>query len=756
MSFRRKIAAFVAATIALVGVVGAFAADTGNDEPHIYSLISVDAVNQDGSRIEGAELQLLKADGTEFTSWTSGDTAQTIQNVPSGNYTIHEVKAPKNYKKAADVNIVLESNGKSKVAYQIEHEATVTYDIQISKICKEESTRGTAYIKGAVMQLLTENGDVVDEWTSTLSPHVIEGVEFGKYIIHEVSAPVGYTRAKDTEIILDQNGKSKTAFDIDDVRTAIILYKRNAETDELLAGAKFEIIDKDNNVVGTIISAADQMEASDGEGNPPMPTVSAVYHLPFGEYTVHEAEAPNGFEKAKDVKVVISEENPQPVVTVYDERIGLYENFKFRKIDAGTNEAIEGAVLELYKYASNGVDKELIDSWTTTKEFKDIKLKAGKYVLSEKKAPAGYLIAEPMEFNVDAITAETTTGDEAKHFEMKDDYIKVDVEKVDGDKKFVKGAKLELKSKDGKTVYTWESGDEAYRINRIPAGIYTLSELEAPKGYEKAESKTIEVLETGKIQTFELVNKKTTVYEVTISKQDMANSKELEGAKLVIKNKDGKTVEEWTSGKEARVIKTLEPGDYTLEEISAPSGYVKAEKISFTVGKNGKVETSVTMKDDVTRVEIHKQNKETEKELKGAKLELMGPDGKTVEEWTSDGSAKVFKGLKHGKYTLKEVEAPEGFKKADDITFEVTDEPKTIKVYMYDEKDGKIVKEEKDKTTKEKEKVEKENKKEKVQTSDDNNVMPYILLALALVLAGGVAIKVKSKNDNDSNDNENK
>jgi len=774
MSFRRKIAAFVAATVALVGVVGAFAADTGNDTPYTYSLITVDAINENGARIEGAELQLLKADGSEFASWTSGDKAQVIENVPSGNYTIREVKAPKNFKKAADVPVVLENNGKSKIVYKVSHEATITYDVAILKVCDVKKMPGTYirpayginldyspyFVKGAKMQLL-KNGEVVDEWISGDDYHGIEGLEPGDYVIHEVEAPAGYiTNKEDKAFTLKDNGKSQNVFLFNNERTELGIYKKDVENDKLLAGAEFDIINAEGETVAHLISGVSADGANGGAGDGahsdddtlrPDGCVLA-FELPYGNYTIHETKAPEGFEKAADTTVELSEKNPKVAVTVYDERLGLHKSVDFKKVDITTKDEIEGAKLAVYKYAENNIDKTLVEEWTSTKEAKTLKLKTGKYLFVENVAPAGYVKAESIEFEVKDGELERPTD-----YAMEDDYTRVNIEKVDADKKFVKGAKLELKSKDGKTVYTWESGDDVHRIDRIPVGIYTLTELEAPKGYEKAEPKQIEVLETSKVQTFELVNKKTTVYEVTISKQDMANSKELEGAKLVIKNKDGKVVEEWTSGKEARVIKTLEPGDYTLEEISAPSGYVKAEKIGFTVGKSGKVETSVTMKDDVTRVEIHKQNKETEKELKGAKLELMGPDGKLVEEWTSDGSAKVFKGLKHGKYTLKEVEAPEGFKKADDITFEVTDEPKTIKVYMYDEKDGKTVKEEKEKV-KEKEKAEKEkdNKKEKVQTSDDNNVMPYVLLALALILAGGVAIKVKSKNDNDSNNTENK
>ena len=78
--------------------------------------------------------------------------------------------------------------------------------------------------------------------------------------------------------------------------------------------------------------------------------------------------------------------------------------------------------------------------------------------------------------------------------------------------------------------------------------------------------------------------------DVVISKQDATTSKELPGATLVVKNDAGAIVEggQWVSGTTPRTIK-LAPGNYTLTEITAPDGYLKAETIAFTVDENGLV-----------------------------------------------------------------------------------------------------------------------------------------------------------------------
>ena len=84
--------------------------------------------------------------------------------------------------------------------------------------------------------------------------------------------------------------------------------------------------------------------------------------------------------------------------------------------------------------------------------------------------------------------------------------------------------------------------------------------------------------------------------KVQVSKIDKLTKKELAGAKLCIFDKDGKTVQKWTSGKEPHMIERLQPGTYTLHEILAPNGYETAKDVKFTVRETGKLQ-KVTMVD---------------------------------------------------------------------------------------------------------------------------------------------------------------
>ena len=85
--------------------------------------------------------------------------------------------------------------------------------------------------------------------------------------------------------------------------------------------------------------------------------------------------------------------------------------------------------------------------------------------------------------------------------------------------------------------------------------------------------------ETGEIQT---VIMKDDYTKVEISKQDITDSKEIPGAKLIIFDKDGKEVESWVSEEKPHYIERLPVGEYTLREVTAPDGYDVAEDVKFT------------------------------------------------------------------------------------------------------------------------------------------------------------------------------
>ena len=97
---------------------------------------------------------------------------------------------------------------------------------------------------------------------------------------------------------------------------------------------------------------------------------------------------------------------------------------------------------------------------------------------------------------------------------------------------------------------------------------------------------------------------KHTPFKVSVSKQDITDHKELEGAHLQITDEKGNIVDEWVSEKEPYMIQNLYCGEtYKLTETIAPKNYKVAQSINFKVEESGKIQ-KVVMYDELLPVKV--------------------------------------------------------------------------------------------------------------------------------------------------------
>ena len=254
---------------------------------------------------------------------------------------------------------------------------------------------------------------------------------------------------------------------------------------------------------------------------------------------------------------------------------------------------------------------------------------------------------------------------------------KVTITKIDDDtNKPLAGAKFVVKDSAGKTVATWTSTTSSHVIKNLPNGTYTLQETEAPKGYilnDQVVEFTISDTNRNISIRFknDAINK-----EATIIKVDATTGKPVAGAVLVVKDANGKVVEEFTTTTSAHVLKDLADGTYTVEEKVAPKGYKKTDKVySFTISDTNNKAT-ITIKNELIEktAEIIKIDSVTKDPVAGAVLVVKDSTGKVVEEFTTTTKPHILEDLKDGTYTVEEKTAPKGYEKTDEIySFTISD-----------------------------------------------------------------------------------
>ncbi|TBX82550.1 choice-of-anchor A family protein [Bacillus thuringiensis] len=282
---------------------------------------------------------------------------------------------------------------------------------------------------------------------------------------------------------------------------------------------------------------------------------------------------------------------------------------------------------------------------------------------------------------------------------------KVKIKKVDSnnDNKKLVGAKFKIEDLNGKIVGELVTNEEGEVISKdLPIGNYTLVEEEAPKGYELSKDKITVKIEKDAEVEIEIGNKKLPdpMGKMKLVKVDISDkNKKLAGAKFHIEDAKGKVVGELITDEKGEIIsKDLPIGNYTLVEIEAPKGYeLLKDKIAVKIEKDTVVEIKIENKklpDPTGQFEIEKvDDKDSELKLKGAVFQVLDKEGKELSRLITDEKGKVISNqLAIGKYTIKEIKAPNGYMLLrDPIEIEITEAVKKQKITVKNAKNNWVI-----------------------------------------------------------------
>lgn len=588
--------------------------------------------------------------------------------------------------------------------------STIKFELRAAEDIIDPADGSTLTAKGNIAKNVygTEVGSIALNADGTAS---VTDLPMGKYTLKETAVPAGVVldsterevefKQEDTDAqhktykvvfaddaeITDWKDKSKvqTANDaIVNKVTKVEISKKTVTGDDELEGATLTV--KDSN--GDVVLDKDGNELTWVSGDHP----HKIEGLHINEaYTLEETVAADGYVKATSIEFKVNEDGSVTSVTMIDKMITV------SKVDMGGKE-VKGAEMSV-----TDTDGNVIDSWTSDgTEHKVNGLEEGKkYILNENTAPAGYVKATSIPFEVSGADENSVKVDQT--IDMTDK--KVTLNKTDGNGNEVSGAKITITDEDGNTVESWTSGDKPHDISGLEEGkSYTWHEdySEDIFGYYYAEDYTFEVTADGIDQNLEMVD---APIKYQIAKVD-DNGNYVKGVTLKltdITDAENPTEVELpnggvTTGKPFELDKVLgAEHTYELVESEYVAGVYKATKMQFTVPKYGTNEvTKVTMEDITTNIAVSKVDNHGDR-VKGAKMSVLeavkNDDGTitpavdengnekapvytfTTEDKATDISCYV-KGSNEESgdvwYILREDETPFGFEKMVDQPFKVT------------------------------------------------------------------------------------
>ena len=310
-----------------------FEVTTDKENQHIDLIDKVVEISKEdiaGKEIEGAKLQVLDKDGNIIDEWTSTKEPHKVTGLTEGEtYKLHEEVAIGDYVKASDIEF--------KVTTDKETEKHIMID-KLVEIVKTDLVTGEE-IEGAELQVVDEEGNIVDEWTSTKEAHKVPGLEEGKkYKLIEKTAPYGYELTEEIEFVVTTD-KETQKVEMKDmpILKDIQLTKIDSKTKEVIL-EKFTF--------GLYIDEECKELIQQVDSNKETGTI-LFDDVRYGTYYIKEITAPKGYEKSdKVVKVEINDKGVFVDDKEINENDNIY-NFEFENAPIETPNTGDNSHLKL-------------------------------------------------------------------------------------------------------------------------------------------------------------------------------------------------------------------------------------------------------------------------------------------------------------------------------------------------------------------------------------------------------------------------
>ena len=593
--------------------------------------------------LSGAVFRLTDADGGIIGDYVTDEQGEiSIPDLAVGAYYVEEIVAPEGY--------LLDKNNHKDFVINTVDPVIITFaneEMAELEVKKVDADTGEP-LSGASIRVAYDGGsDSYDLYTNDAGTATLSHLKSGTYTVTEITAPDGYLLDTTPQSIKLEAGKKATITVKNKAKPGLLIKKYDEDTGMPLEKAEFSVKKKDGSIV------YEGMTDKSGQ--------IKIENLEPDWYTITELAPPKGYLIATESKEVKLEPNKVTEIK-FDNR--LRPALQIMKIDSQTGKALKGAVFKVVK-TEDSTESEYTTDDTGTILLQD--LDEAIYTVTEVKAPDGYLLDEQHK-DIQLEWGKTKTLVFENKARPALEILKID----EATKKPLAGAKFKVTSTEGNTTSEYVTDNTGkILIENLNAEIYTIEEIVAPDGYLLEEQHKDVELEWGKTKQVVFTNKKRPV--LTIKKIDSKTKEPLSGAKFKVTKTEDKTVSEYITDKTGTItIENLDESIYTVEEITAPEGYIlepQHKEIALEWGKNKTLVYEDTRKPTLI---ITKTNALTYKPIPNTtyKIEYEGQNGDitTLGTYRTDKNGQIIlPKVQPGWYIITEIRPAQGFSKPSNI-----------------------------------------------------------------------------------------
>lgn len=302
----------------------------------------------------------------------------------NGSYYVKEVQAPAGFVTTEEIkefDFTYAGEAVAEVSFEFTYEDEAT----TFEITKSDLTTGEE-LPGAKLKVSDSEGNVVDEWTSGSTPHIIKELEVGKkYTLTETIPADGYATAESITFVVENTADIQKVEMQDDTTKILISKVDMTDGCSEVKGAKLYILNENQEVMESWTS-----------GDQP----HYVEKLPIGTYTLLEETAPKGYIVANKVTFEIKDTGDIQGAKMEDEQ--AMGKVILNKTDKDTKKPMKGVEFALCDSKGKVLETLVTDSagHAESKNYPIATFKNGQYkkaityILKETKTLDGYQLDE--------------------------------------------------------------------------------------------------------------------------------------------------------------------------------------------------------------------------------------------------------------------------------------------------------------------------------------------------------------------------